>query len=306
MKHDLDLGISHPPGRPSLQAGQRYLRVSPKERPSKRTRPYIDLLFYLATPALGSRLVFPRLFNQAAARLAERAEAAEIPPHLARWYFGPVLTFEVNPAALRTRISDFVRDHDESRWIGSSFLDAADWTAALAPVERSPVHREMVELVAADLDFRKVHAYEVQVRRARAGRPARRNGITLKTVAEIDAYYRYCADLVVSIREHGALPRRKLGPLGRLWLKHRDARPPMLNSAERDIGVAVDRDGELIRHLGGKHRTAIAQALGLPSVPVEVRLVHVDWLARQTEQTGLPAHLALVKGIEDIAKRCRL
>jgi hypothetical protein len=304
MKRDVDRAVPQQPGRLPVQNGEQYLRVSPKERPSKRTRPYIDLLSYLATPALGSRLVFPRFFNQAAARLAEGADAAEIPPHLARWYFGTSLTFEVNPAALRTRISDFVRDQEGARWIGHSFLDAADWSAALAPVERSPVHREMLELVAADVDFRKVRAYQVHVRCAVAGRPIKRNGVALASVAEVDAYYRYCADLIASMREHGALPRRKLGPIGRVWLKHRDARPPILNSAERDIGVAIDGDGTLVRHRGGKHRTAIAQALGLPSVPVEVRLVHVGWLSRLTARTGLPAHLALAQGLKAITNRC--
>ena len=61
----------------------------------------------------------------------------------------------------------------------------------------------------------------------------------------------------------------------------------MHDSTERDIGVAITETGELIRHLGGKHRTAIAQALNLPTMPVEIRMVHTGWLAKQMERTGL-------------------
>jgi hypothetical protein len=66
--------------------------------------------------------------------------------------------------------------------------------------------------------------------------------------------------------------------------------------------VAINENGELIRHLGGKHRTAIAQALKLPSLPVEIRLVHTGWLARQMERTRLPAHKALVEGVRHLVE----
>jgi hypothetical protein len=103
------------------------------------------------------------------------------------------------------------------------------------------------------------------------------------------------------MRKRGVMRHSHSGAFYRLRLKHRDARPVVHDSTERDIGVAITETGELIRHLGGKHRTAIAQALKLPSIPVEVRMVHTSWLLRQVERTGLPPHLALADGVKQLA-----
>jgi hypothetical protein len=158
-------------------------------------------------------------------------------------------------------------------------------------VHRSPIHREVTELIAADLDFRATRAYEILRRAARQGKPARRNGKDLASAEQIEAYFRYCVDLIESMQAHGVVPRDEFRD-GR-WFKHRKVRSPAVDSAERDVGVAINSNGELVRHLGGKHRTAIAQALKLPTIPVELRMVHVGWLTREMQRTGLPAHLAL-------------
>jgi hypothetical protein len=46
----------------------------------------------------------------------------------------------------------------------------------------------------------------------------------------------------------------------------------------------MSSDGRLLRFLGGRHRLAIAQALKVPAVPVELRLVHLDWLAAEVDR----------------------
>lgn len=257
----------------------------------------------LATaPILGSRFIFPTRFNAAVARLLDNPDSVGLSPGHSRWYFGASLKLELDPALLKRRISDFVFDRRGVRWTGVSFLDGADWSAALAPLIDSPVHREIGELIDADLHFRETRAYCVQVRAAAAGRAVRRNGIPLAGEAEIEAYYRYCVGLIASIRRHGVVRRRALDTLQAPRIRHRNARPPALDRSERDIGVAINDNGELVRHLAGKHRTAIAQALGLPSIPVEVRLVHVGWLAREMEKTGLPGHLALRHALGRLAR----
>ena len=284
------------PGSVTSGLGRRYAPVSPRERP-RRPDSYARRLSGIATPVLGSRLVFPKMFDRAVERLLEGDDDVLVLPDHARWYFGRALAFDLDPACLRTRISDFVREGGGPHWVGTSFLDGADWSAALLPLARSPVHREINELVAADLDFKTTPSYRKMIAGAEAGRPARRNGVPLAGRAEVDAYFRYCVELIRSIRKHGVVPRREFRNFRRRWLKHRDARPFDREGAERDIGIAVDADGQLIRHLGGKHRTAIAQALRLPTVPVEVRLVHVDWIAAEMSRTGLPAHAALLQGL---------
>jgi hypothetical protein len=140
------------------------------------------------------------------------------------------------------------------------------------------------------------------MRRVRRGRPSERNGVVLSTAEDVEAYLRYCRALIKSARKHGVVRRRTSGTFRGRWLKHRGARPPLVDLAERDVGVAIGVDGELVRHLGGKHRTAIAQALGMERIPVEVRLVHVGWLAKEMLRTGLAAHLALQAGLRRIAE----
>lgn len=41
--------------------------------------------------------------------------------------------------------------------------------------------------------------------------------------------------------------------------------------------MAVSREGRLIKLNRGLHRLAMAQYLGLPTIPVKVKAVHRDW-----------------------------
>lgn len=278
----------------------RYQIVAPKQRPQQLAS-YVLSLSRLTAPLLGSRLVFPRRFDAAVAALLERPDAGGFPPAHAFWFFGRALQLWVAPHSIQRRLSDFVADHRGPRWIGSSFLDAADWSGAVLSLRKSPIHREMGQLVRADLDFRQIAAYRVLLRRAELGSPSVRNGVVLAGPAEVDAYFRYCADLAASMRQHGVVPRSELKSVRIAAAKHRAARPRLVDHAERDIGVAITETGELVRHLGGKHRTAIARVLRLPRIPVEVRFVHVRWLKGQMDRTGLPAHQALPAGLATLA-----
>lgn len=48
------------------------------------------------------------------------------------------------------------------------------------------------------------------------------------------------------------------------------------------LGVAVTREGRLLKINRGLHRLAMAQHIGLPSVPVLVKAVHRQWWERVT------------------------
>jgi hypothetical protein len=278
----------------------RYEPVSPKEGAQR-----IDALDRIAAmwtaPILGSKWVFPRRFDQAFGRIAAGLESAAIIPEHAEWYYRDKLHLELDPAMLTHRISDWVRDNRGVRWAGTSFLDAADWSAAITPLVMSPIHREMQEIVAAGKDVRDTRAYSNLMSAIRRGRPSKRNNITLATVEAVEAYFRYCRGLIKSLRKRGVVRHRESGPFHGLRIKHWGARSPVHDSTERDIGVAITEDGRIIRHLGGKHRTAIAQALNLATLPVEVRLVQTGWLEKQVTLTGLPPHLALIEGLGGLA-----
>ena len=268
---------------------------------SPRRRDAIERILAKATaPLLGSRRIFPRRFDHSFDLLQASPDATNFIPEHAAWYYGEALHLDLDPKKLERRLSDWVRDHRGIRWTGASFLDAADWSAAISPITTSPIHREMHEIVAAGKDVRDTRAYSNLLLAIKNGRPSKRNNIRLATVEAVDAYFRYCRGLIKSMRQRGAVRHTVSGPFHSLRLKYWNARSPVHDSTERDIGVAITESGVLIRHLGGKHRTAIAQALSLPALPVEIRMVHTGWLAKQVERTGLPPHQALVEGIKDL------
>ncbi|MDN3522073.1 hypothetical protein [Halomonas ramblicola] len=62
-----------------------------------------------------------------------------------------------------------------------------------------------------------------------------------------------------------------------------------------DLGVAVSREGRLIKINRGLHRLAMAQRVGLDSVPVTVKAVHREWWQRVTAGTTGQAALERVK-----------
>ena len=292
----------HERSRPMRVDAPRYEAAAREHHPERNAA--IERMWAIATaPILGSSLMFPRRFDRAAEKLLhEPGGDAVVPEHAIR-YFGQILHLDIDPFRLETRIADYISTDRGARWMGASFLDAADWSAAITPIGKSPIHREMQALVAAGKDVHDSAAYKTLVYAIEVGKPAKRNGVRLSTVDEVEAYLHYCRDLIKSMRKRGAVRHREAGAFHRLRVKHRDVRSPVFDSTERDIGVAINESGRLIRHLGGKHRTAIAQALGLKRIPVEVRLVHVRWLAQEMRRTGLPAHRALVEGIRSLASR---
>lgn len=276
-----------------------YLPVSPKDRGADRGRAWGEAAARVSAPVLGSRLIFPRIFARAWEAVASGRRPSDLNPAHACWYFGPHLDIRVNPASLHWRLSDYVSCEGESRWIGSGFLDCASWTMAVSPIAGSPVHREMRQLICNRLRYRSMPAYRVLLRRLRRGKLIRRSGILLDSRSSIDAYFEHCAALVESIRERGIVSRRALAAERRP--ASTDARAYRFDLSERDIGVAIGADGTLVRHLGGKHRTAIAQTLQLPTMPVRVMMVHATWLRNQIAATSLPPHLALIDGIRRLA-----
>jgi hypothetical protein len=292
------------PGPFETHSGFRFRYEPVVGRESPRRKDVAQRILSAATaPILGSERIFPRRFNHVYERLTESAEEAEVNPEHAAWYFGRKLHLDLDPAKLKYRISDWVREPRGMHWVGRSFLDAGDWSAALSPLERSPIHREMHDIVVAGAEFRSTATYRNFLRAIKRGRPMLRNNVRLADEDAIEAYLKYCRGLIKSMRKRGALRRAVSGAFHGMRVRHWDARSPLYDSSERDIGVAIDADGSIIRVLGGKHRTAIAQALKLPTIPVEIRMVHVHWLRQQAEETGLPPHLALAEGVARMVAR---
>jgi hypothetical protein len=208
----------------------------------------------------------------------------------ARWYFGRSLAFWAAPAALTLRLHDRVHDGRKGIQLSRYFLDNGDWTDIVARIDDTVEHRETIELVEYGARYARMPSFRRMVRRAHRNKPVRRYGGWLDTEEKIHAYFRYFLDLIESIDKHGLQECSSLTtmrvPVGA------DVRGAHALH-QRNIGVAIAADGRLLRFLGGRHRLAIAQALGLAAVPVEIRFVHAEWLAGEVRRSGLPPATAM-------------
>ena len=244
-----------------------------------------------------ARPLFPQQLKRTAERLSARPLSATLRPEAAFAFFGPALTLRVRPGAIVRRLPDRVAAEGRTFAMTERFLDAGDWSAALMPLAEDNVWEEIHQIVAAEGDWRATRAYRKAKKAIDQGEPVRRNGRPLATLDEVVAYFRRTTDLVASVRRRGLLARGEARALAFRKPSHEGARLASQEWSERDVGVAIAADGALVRLGPGRHRWAAACAVGVDEAAVEVRLVHVDWLARVGEAYGLPPHAALLRGI---------
>jgi hypothetical protein len=179
-------------------------------------------------------------------------------------------------AAVESLLLDVVELRGHRFHTGQSFIGAGDWSRVLLPFARHQISREALELKAAGLRFRDTRCVRrLPTPRRRPASPwcaiawcsTRRRRWMPTSRASSRSSSRSpstaCADATDFAARSGwrAGRRRWLAELG-----------------EQDIGVALTADGHLVKLPGGQHRFAIARALGLGEVPVQLRLLHVDAL----------------------------
>lgn len=228
--------------------------------------------------------MFPQRLAQRVAAHGRGEAGPTIPSVHAQWFFDERLTFWIDPGRLTRRLHDRVSLRGADIWLSDRFVDPGDWSEVIRPVHQLAEHRDMIELVSYGARYPDMPVFRELSDRIGTGRPARRYGQLLNTEEKLHRYFRYFLQLVESIRENGFQEQGRLSAAGPA--KGTDARGKKFAGRQRNIGVAIAADGEVLRFLGGRHRTAIAQALLLPAVPVEIRLVQDDWLAKQVEVAG--------------------
>jgi hypothetical protein len=244
---------------------------------------------------------FEALLAAALADAARHGTGFYLGGFAARRALGRGLVIDIDPAVLQRRLDHGVRLAERSCNIRDKFLGAGDWTPLLRVLRRSSSHREVSEIVAAGFDYRQTPSYRTSLDRASGDNPVKRNHVVLSSPGKVEAYFRHTAELCRSIGESGLLRRSDYGT--RLAsLARPSVRLPWIEFGEVDIGVAVGAAGEVYRFASGKHRTAAAQVLQIRSMPVEIRMVHADWLVRQMEDTGLAPAAALRRGIETLRR----
>ncbi|ONG56163.1 hypothetical protein BKE38_06560 [Pseudoroseomonas deserti] len=247
-------------------------------------------------PFLARAPLFPWRLGWTARRLGS-GQAGALPLAHAERYFGTRLRLELDPARLRWQLMDTVTDGRRTLRLAQLFLDGGDWSAAREPLAGSVVQQEMAALMDDGRPLQDSPIYRYMLSRIDEGRPEQRNAVRLATPALVDAYFAHYRALAGRIRSEGFLARDALD--------RRFAASPLRSAAierrEGEVGIAIGPDGEILRLLGGRHRTALAQLLRLPRMPVRVRLVHARWLLAEMDRHALPAPQALLAGLHRLA-----
>jgi hypothetical protein len=277
-----------------------YSRLGKGEK-QLHDRPLFEALSALKTLVPLSRPRFDRILAQALEQAERRGTGFYIGGFAARRALGARLLIDIDPSVLEKQLDYRVRQGNDVYSIRDRFLGAGNWTPLLHLLRRSSTHKEVREIVEAGFEYKSTEGYRRALERAGTARPVKRNFVALSTPAKVEAYFRHTAEMCRSIERHGMLRRADYG-LKRASFGRPSIRLPWVELGELDIGVAIGSSGEIYRFASGKHRTPAAQALGLKSMPVEVRLVHADWLRRKMEETGLPATEALLAGIGEIGR----
>lgn len=265
-------------------------------------KPGVDALATLRSFLPMRRGRFERLLGDALATACRHRTGFYLGGFAAQRALGDRLVIDIDPSVLRQQLAFRVRQGDRVFSIRDKFLGAGDWRPLLEELRRSSTHREVMAIVEAEFDYRRTEGYRRALERAGTDRPVKRNFIALSSADKVEAYFRQTTEMCRSIQAHGVVRRSDYG-FRLASLRNPLVRLPWLELGELDIGIAIGPNGELYRFASGKHRTPAAQALGLKSIPVEVRMVHADWLERQMRQSGLPPTEALLVGIAGLGVR---
>lgn len=177
---------------------------------------------------------------------------------------GDGLTIHVNPREL-VRIREWRDLPKRRRPSSSAFIWNGDWDLRRGDLRYGSRYRFISDLVLNRDDLTKSAAFSRYKAYIDKGQPwsSHHLGVFLDSEERIydylSIYLGFIDDMTINGFEQG---------------KGKD-----------DLGVAVSREGKLIKINRGLHRLAMAQYLGLPTVPVTVKAVHRTWWEKVTQNT---------------------
>jgi hypothetical protein len=168
----------------------------------------------------------------------------------------PLPMIDLAPGTIEYLLCDWVKVDGRAWHSLDGFLGSGDWSAILRPPWQITILKEARQLHKAGLRYQQIPAYGRLCKLAETGKPVTRQQVRLSDRPRIDAYFERYAALFRSIEKEG------------LW--------KVPSPGDRLPGVALTAGGQFVRLQGGQHRWAIAMTLELPTVPVELRLLHLD------------------------------
>lgn len=238
----------------------------------------------------------------AAAVAAKRSETLRyaVPFALAERVLGEAAIIDADPRSIDRWLISEAKSEERIESPRDHFLIDGRLGSLTRPLHQSGLDREVREFIDCQGDYRQTNVFQTFSRRLREEGAFPSNGVAFRKLDDVEAYCRHHLRLIESIREYGVVRRAQLASIGRL-AERSTSNAAFLEHVETDAGVAVGPGGRLLRYRGGFHRTAAARELGLASMPVQVKLVHLGWLRKIMRETGLPPYDALIEGLKRLS-----
>lgn len=212
---------------------------------------------------------------------SRRIEAFGLPRHIVHETLGePALTLHVNPREL-IRMAIQAPRTQEKRPSSLAFIWEGSWDQRREDLRVGTRYSLISDLDENRHQLEQTVRFKKLMKRIEQGKPweSYQQGVFLDTPEKILEYLRIYLGFLDEMARDGFDPRRG-----------KDA-----------LGVVISREGRILKINRGLHRLAMAQRLGLPSVPVQVRHVHRYWWDQVT--AGATGELALHR-MQQALRRC--
>lgn len=205
--------------------------------------------------------------------VSTHVESFGLPRHIVEEVLGDEgLTLHVDPRKL-IRIAVHAPRRVEKRPSSLAFIWEGTWDQRREDLRVGTRYQLIRELDANRHQLERTERFQQLLACIEQGKPwgSHQLGVLLDTPEKIRAYLQVYIDFLDDMAVNGFDPDRGKDP----------------------IGVAISREGSILKVNRGLHRLAMAQHLGLPTVPVQVRHVHRVWWNQVTE--GVTGEAALRK-----------
>ncbi|UYG01944.1 hypothetical protein OCT51_12080 [Halomonas sp. LR3S48] len=199
-----------------------------------------------------------------------RVERLGLPRRAVERELGSGLILHVDPREL-IRCRDWRGYAKRQRPSSITFIWGGSWDLRRGDLRHGSRYRFICDLDMHRSDLTKSEAFRSLQARLEAGRPWRshQKGVWLDSEARILAYLNIYLSFMDDMAKRGF--DDSLG--------------------KDELGVAITREGRLLKINRGLHRLAMAQRVGLNTVPVSVKAVHREWWERVT--AGVSGQAAL-------------
>lgn len=219
-----------------------------------------------------------------------------VPFEEATQVFGDELLLDIDPGHLTENLPFQIRIAQTPTRICDFFHGAGNWKRISFDFRDRPIYQEMQEILTHDGPLRNLKSYRDCVAQMSEGRPRTSNGVALDRIEKIDLYFQSNRKLLDSIRAHGVMRRPAFDTVRAEAYETSPVRTLHSEVIERDVGIGIGANGEIYRVCQGLHRTAAAVLLGVPVMPVQLRLIHLGFLRRMMREDG--------SGIIAAVRRC--